>query len=207
MIQSVYKAILQFEEVGGDLIARLRSMGLNEVFEPIITNYGDEPVTFNKVLFYLIHAYSRESELHIANADWGQVKKNAAEKAGINSEEETGLYLDLYDLRTVEIARTIRLYLDYQAGRDLKHMLMLKDLYEQMLNSAIENITDKDNVVNYNQKFQNAQYAEKLYLKIAEWEQRIEQNELAVNKGREELRRVEKKNNFSLRMEDNITRE
>lgn len=203
MHKNVYESIRQYEEVRGDMIERLNAMGLNETFQPIIDEYGSDPEKFNQVLFYIIHCYSRESDFHIQHVDWGEIKSLVAKRVGIDTEGD--LFFDLFDLRNTNFTVCIRQYMDYQGSRAFKHLMMLKDLYNQMINSAIENITDKDDKIWYEQKVKNAQHAESLYEKIAQWEQRIEGDEVKLNKPRTQLNEVEKKKDrFTLRMEDNL---
>lgn len=205
MHSSIYNAILQYEEVGGDLVERIKALGLFDVFEPIITEYGADMEQFDRVLFYMIHCYSRESEFHVLQADWELIKKQVAEKVGIDTKSE--LYEALFYLKSIPFTLSVRKYLDYQNSKPLKHLLMLKDLYEQMVNSAIENITDSNGVVLFDQKVKNAKHAEEIYSKITEWEMRINEENTKLNKPIEQLKSVEKKksNRFTLRMEDNLS--
>ncbi len=203
MHNSIYTALIGYEDVGGDMIERINHMGLAEVFGPIAEEWGADQSVFNKVLFYTLHCYSRESPFVIHESDWSNIKRKVAKKVGIDHKED--LFFQLYDLRNKNYTFTIRRYLDYQGSKATKHLMMLKDLYEQMVNSAIENITDKDGVIMYDQKVKNAEYADRLYEKINLWQQRIEGEETHLNKARGQLREVEiKRNNLTLRMEDNL---
>ncbi len=78
--------------------------------------------------------------------------------------------------------------------------MMLNELYNQMLDGAIENIQDKDGVVDYDQKKRNAEHADSLYIKIGEWEQKLVVQNENLNKVEDEMKNAERK--FSLRMED-----
>lgn len=203
MVSSVYNDLVQYQEVGGDLVARINAIGLNPIFVPIIEEYSEDKSVFNKVLFFLLHCYSRESDYHIQYKDWGFIKTQVAASVGIGTEDE--LFDQLFYLKNVKFTRTVRLYLDYQGGKAMKHLMMLKDLYEQMVNSAIENIQDKDGIIMYDQKVKNAEHADKIYNKIADWEQRIEKEESSLTQARLQLKEKEKAGDkkFSLRMEDN----
>lgn len=205
MVKDVYTGLKQYQDVGGDLVERIKAMGLNETFEPLIEEYGSEGAEFNIVLFYLLNCYSRSSDFLILDAEWGEIKKQAAINAGLDI--ESPLYFDLYDLKNNNFNRTIRKYLDYQNNKPFKHIMMLKDLYEQMVNSAIEDIKDKDEKTNYDQKKKNAEHASKLYLEIHEWEQRLEMENVRLKKPVDEFKEVEKKKDaLNLRVEDHIDR-
>lgn len=206
MHKNVYEAIKQYEEVGGDMVERIQSMGLHEVFDSIIVEYGPDPLKFNQVLFYTIFCYSRESEYHVQLVDWADIKKKVAQRVHIDVKSE--LFYDLFELRNKPFTICIRKYMDYQGSRALKHLVMLKDLYEQIVNAAIENIQDKDGITWYEQKVKNAQHADVLYEKIAQWEQRIETDEVRLNKPRSQLKEVQKKaHRFGLRLEDHLDEE
>lgn len=204
MVKDVYTGLKQFQDIGGDLIERIKSMGLQEVFSPLIEEYGsDEMLQFNTVLFYLLNCYSRQSDYLILDAEWEFIKMEAAKDAGLDLESE--LYTDLYYLKNNNFNRTVRKYLDYQNSKPFKHLIMLKDLYEQMVNSAIENITDKDEKTNYDQKKKNAEHAAKLYHEINEWEQRIEMDNIRLKKPVDEFKEKEKKKDgLTLRLEENL---
>lgn len=206
MVLNVFTGLKQYQDVGGDLVSRIKSMGLHEVFEPLIDEYGSEPEIFNQVLFFILNVYSRVSPFVVLEAEWSHVKEQAAIDAGMDITEE--LYHEVCDLKKANVTRTIRKYLDYQKAKPNKHLLMLKDLYEQMVNAALE-VTPVDGKVDYDQKKKNADYASKLYTEIAQWEQRIETLELPIKRAVDEFKEVEKiqqqpKNSLSLRMEDHL---
>lgn len=206
MVLNVYTGLKQYQEVGGNLVERIKSMGLYEVFQPLDEEYGDDMETFNHVLFYLLNCYSRNSPFVIIEREWSEIKLVAAEDAGIDVKSE--LFFDLTELTNTNFTRAIRRYLDYQGGKAHKHLMMLKEQYDQFVNSAIENIKGDDEKINWDQKFKNGGYATKLYQQIAEWEQRIEVDNVPLKRPLEEFKEVEtKKDNakkFSLRPEDNL---
>lgn len=203
MHKSIYHSLIQYEEFGGDMIDRIKAHGMTEVFSTIIEEWSADMETFNKVLFYTLHCYSKESDYHVQYVDWEVIKKTVATRVGIDNESD--LFFDLFDLRNKNFTICIRKYMDYQGSKSLKHLLMLKDLYEQMVNSAIENIADKDGIIMYDQKVKNAEHADRIYEKISQWEQRIETEEVKLNKARTQLNQVsKKKDRFTLRMEDNL---
>ncbi len=198
MYSSIYATIKSYQEVQGDMVERLEKHGLRDVFEPIIEKYGNDMDVFNAVLFYLINAYSRESLLHMASSDWSVIKEKAAEDAGLKDYDD--VYIDCLHLKSSEFVTSVRMYLDKQKSKAFKHLMMLNELYNQMLDGAIENIQDKDGVVDYDQKKRNAEHADSLYIKIGEWEQKLVVQNENLNKVEDEMKNAERK--FSLRMED-----
>lgn len=203
MVRDVYHGLKQYQEVGGDLVERIDKMGLHDVFEPLIEEYSADMEQFNKALFYILNCYSRTSEFVVLEGEWSAIKRQCASNAGVDPDSE--LFHALFDLANDNVTRTIRKYLDYQGGKAHKHLMMLKDLYDQMVNSAIENIKDGNENTNYDQKKKNAEHASKLYSEINEWEQKIEVTNTPLKKATDEFVAQEKKNKtkFSLRMEDN----
>lgn len=202
MNSSAYNAIVAYREVHGDMVQRLNLLGLHDVFQEVIEEYANEMETFNKVLFYTIHCYSKESQYHIQYTDWEYIKKTIAKDVGIDTDSE--LFYDLSLLKKVGYAKSVRKYLDFQFSTQFKHLVMLKDLYQQMVNAAIENITDKDDIIMYDQKMKNSKHAKELYSEIAEWEQRIEQDTATLTKPIEQVNERIKKDVRSLRLEDHL---
>lgn len=203
MESSIYRALKQYQSTQGDMLERIKLHGLHEVFSPIIVEYAldkNDMYMFNSALFYILNVYSKESELHILNQDWHLIKEKAAEDAGVQPGSE--LYDDLVLLKSTAVAQCARMYLDRQKNKVFKHLVMLKDLYEQFVNGAIENITDKDGVTDYDQKMRNSEHANKIYTQMHEWEQRLELDTDKLKKFEDELKQAERK--FSLRLEDNL---
>lgn len=203
MIRSVYDGVIAYKDVGGDMVERLNRMGLHDIFVEIIEKYGGDMHLFNQVLFYTINCYSKESEYHVQNTDWSLIKKTVAKDAGIDIDSE--LFSELSLLKDIGYAMCIRKYLDFQQSTQFKHLVMLKDLYNQMVNASIENITDKDGIIMYDQKMKNQKHAKELYQEINEWEQRIEVDSVTLSKPIEQVEARVKKDVRSLRLEDHLS--
>lgn len=169
-VLSIYHELMQFENIGGDLVYRLDQMNLHDQFLPLIEKYGGDCDKFNRVLFYILHVYSKESPLIIDGLDYVTIKNAALDRVGI---EEPDLRSDLMNLFDEAVVKTVHNYLSLQLTRLHTHLVSKRELYQQMLNSSMDMITGKDNQVLWDQKRKNSQYADELYREIAEWEQKM----------------------------------
>jgi hypothetical protein len=200
-ILNVYTELIQYEEIGGDMTDRIDRLNLHVIFEPIITHYPDRS-KFNSVLFFILHVYSKEGTAIIPGQDYLQCKERLADRLKIKDEQ---LREDILYLRCPEIVKTVQRYLKLQMSKTLEHLTMKRELYQQMLTSAMMNLTNKDGGTDYDQKFSNSEYADKLYDQIHDWEQRLMDENKELKQAMEELRAVKQRRNISsLRIEDNL---
>jgi hypothetical protein len=215
MVISVYGELLQYEEVQGDMVDRIKAMGVYHIFEQLHTYYNEEYQLFNKALFFILHAYSLKSKYHVLGQSWAGVKEAVAEKVGITvdgpaverTREETTesvlLYSDLILLKSREVISTINKYLLYQGNKNFRHLCMLKDQYEQMVSGALDPIEKSSGEIDFDQKNRNRKYATEILLEIAQWEQTIYDNDKDLKAAMEELQNKKENNTQSLRVEDN----
>ncbi len=203
MVASIYSEMLAFEEVGGDMLTRLGQMNVAHIFLRIAKYYEGQPDKFNKALFYILHTYSFKSKFHILGSDWKQTKMKVAEHVGLD-ENFTQEYCDLVLLESQAVVETIQDYLNYQGERSFKHLIMLKDLYEQMVAAALSDIKKASLETDYDQKYRNHDYATKLLAEINEWEQRVAEGNRELKEAMMEVQADKGRIKKSLRMEDNM---
>lgn len=202
MVASIYSEMLQYQEVGGNMMERLGKMNVAHLFVRIAAKYKEDGEAFNKVLFYILHTYSLKSKFHVLGADWNETKEAIARHLAID--ESNLLWDDTVLLKSSEVISSIQNYLNYQGNRNFKHLCMLKDLYEQMVSSAVDNIKKASDETDYDQKYKNHDYASKLLAEINEWEQRVAEGHKELKDAMGEMAQFKKTNKLSLRMEDNI---
>lgn len=197
----VHKKLLDFGDIGGDMRERVKGYGLAVIFEPMIGYFFKETedhLGFNKTLFYILMLYSKDSDAVTAGVSWKQNKLAVAQQNGITGK----LKKDLVDLEIPEIVDSIQRYLDYQGSKAWSHLCMIRDLYDQMVLSALRPASPSEGLT-WDQKKKNAEYANDLYREIAEWEQRIREEERNQEEGRSEIRRKKPRaERFTLRTED-----
>jgi hypothetical protein len=202
-ILNVYNELIQYEDMGGDMVGRISALSLHAVFEPIIENYPDRSV-FNKYLFYILHVYSKESKAIIPGQNYEDCKRRLAKQLKLSEQEME----DVVNLRCPFVIKTVQRYLRLQMSKTLEHLTMKRELYQQMLQNSLNNLTDKDGVINFDQKFKNSSYADQLYDQIHEWEIRLLEDNKELKAALDELKAVkQRKNNASLRLEDNLKEE
>lgn len=207
MEKTIFQYLTAFEEVGGDVLSRMEAFPAQErlittplrrIFQPVIDLYPDDIATFNKVLYFILYAYSPESTHNFLNWDWADIKKNVADKVGI--EEGTSLHADVVLLGNKVIAQAAYDYLKCIGGGEWKHLCMLKDLYEEMLFASISPIK-KGEEIDYDQKKKNSKYASELWEEIKSRETKLLSLETGLLKQqRDELADRTR----SLSLEDNL---
>lgn len=181
------------------MVERIKALNLYMVFEPLVLCYSEDRSKFNTALFYILHVYSRESKFIISDQDFVAVKRRVIDRLVITDSLLTQQLMELHG----PVLITVQRYLKLQMSKTLEHLMMKRELYQQMLQSAMDNITDANGIVMYDQKKKNSDYADRLYDEINEWEQRLLSEHKELRQAVEEIREIKKKNNrSSLRIED-----
>lgn len=164
---SIYKELLQYEEVQGDMITRLRTLGIYHIFEPIATaeKYVADNSLFNKVLFFILHAYSKDSSKDTLGSDWKTVKLTIA--------KEVGLPKIFIELNEPCVTKAIINYLEWQDYRVYRHLMILKMQYDEMLEASVSVLKDKDGGVDYPMKYKCGENADKLLERIRYYEEKL----------------------------------
>jgi hypothetical protein len=197
-ILSVYHELVQYEETQGDMVDRINQLKLAEVFEPIIAGYPDRSA-FNKILFFILHLYSKESKVVVPGQDYTAIKMSVAKSLGMSEQ----LIQSAVFLQCPLITRAVQNYLKRQMSKTLEHLVMKRELYMQMVHSAISDLKDGSGLTDYEQKAKNSAHANKLYDEIHEWETRLMDENKDLKSAMDDLRNLKvKKNTTSLRPED-----
>jgi hypothetical protein len=197
-ILSVYHELVQYEETQGDMVDRINQLKLAVVFEPIISGYPDRS-DFNKILFFILHVYSKESKVVVPGQDYTAIKMSVANNLGMSEK----LVNSTVFLQCPLVTRAVQLYLQRQMSKTLEHLVMKRELYSQMLHSAMSNLTDSGGLTDYEQKAKNSAHANKLYDEIHEWEARLMDENKELKGALDDLRNLKmKKNSTSMRPED-----
>jgi hypothetical protein len=197
MIVSLYKELTQFEGVGGDMVSRIRTLGVSDVFKPLESYKGADgkPVdmdVFNKILFWVLHCYSRESKKDIIGADWQRVKVSVAKELKMPED----VIADVVKVEDWSIRETIMNYLEYQDYRTYKHLKTLKDQYDQMLSASLKMLTKGEALdVDYIMKYKCGEYADLLLERIKSYEDKLKDDLRDIGDAVEE---VERKSNRKL---------
>lgn len=161
MIKNLYQELKSAadQNEAAAIITRLRK---EELFEPLMNEFSD----WWPVCKYILDAYSIESEFIEIGEDWQEKKKQIAIQNGLGALGEEQLR-DILSMKTPGIWKTVDNYLQYQGGREFRHLTVLKQLYERMLSSTF------DNEVSYDQQYQNSVYAKNIWKEIGEYEQAV----------------------------------
>lgn len=168
MTGSIYKYFTDLEELGGDMVQHINALELHLVFKPLI----DDPEiidgeTFNSIFFWILHCYSLESKKDIIAADWKSRKLTIA--------SSVKMPMHYADLKQRSIRETIINYLEFQNYRTYKHLLILREQYQEMLTAALSPLKKggEDPEIDYKAKYECGAYADKILERIQQYEQRI----------------------------------
>lgn len=169
MTGSVYKYFTDLEDVGGDMVQHIHALELGLVFKPIIEDriINKDEESFNPVFFWILHCYSTESKKDIISADWNTRKLTIA----------ISLKMPVYfvDLKQQSIRETIINYLEFQNYRTYKHLMILREQYQEMLTAALSPLRKggEDPEIDYKAKYECGAYADKILERIQQYEQKI----------------------------------
>lgn len=217
MIINVYKELLQYEDVAGDMVGRIKELGLFDIFEKLDNYYFHQSQLFNRALFFILHAYSLDSKFHVFGQDWFAIKASIANKVGISVEEpfverETGvdkiekilLWDDLMILKSKACVDTINNYLLYQGNKNFRHLIVIKEQYEQMISGALDPIVKSSGEIDFDQKNRNRTYATQILSEINEWESKIANENVSLKDAMAEMNIKRNNQELSIRLEDNL---
>ena len=166
---------MPFLDIGGDMVARVQGASLAHIFQPLIDHYGMDMERFNKSLFYILMVYSRDSEYLHAGCSYDENKINIVKELNIPED----LSFNLIDLVDQPVYLTVDNYIQYQGSRTWEHLVMVRELYEQMRNSA-RSMMKKNDLIDWDQKMKNAKYAKELYEETIYWEKTLASEEQAI---------------------------
>jgi hypothetical protein len=182
MISDVFSELMQYREVGGDMVERIKRISVFHLFEPLHTAFGPDPALFNKLLFYVLEVYSIQSPALILAADWQELKEAMFDKYALPDDLLAAVVLVTHP----GFQQTVRAYVDYQQSTSFRHFCMLQDLYTQYLNLALS-LPDVD------EKNKAQRYATVLLGEIDQFKTRLRQDYHLFASAEKELPKSEKK--------------
>jgi hypothetical protein len=198
MQATIYQTLFPYSEVGGDMLGRIKSHSLYEIFQPL-DDLNLSADVYNKVVFYILDCYSIESESLVLNLDWQDVKERVFSKWELPEEMRKGLVL----LANNSVKDTIRNYCDAQKGDNLRHYFMLQDLYVQQLNGAVSMSKE----LTYKEKHNVALNANETKKEVERFRQIIAEEYSVLKHAEKELPGVKKKKFISINIEDHLNTE
>ena len=158
---SLYKELGHLEPE--QFLAKLELMDL-DLFDGLKVEY---PELWLKIARFILYAFSWDSDMLILNDDWENSKRKIYNRVGLPKDD--GLFKDITNIIPPAICLCVKNYLAFQQAREFKHLIALKELYDQMISSIY------DSTVDYDQKRKNSKYAFELWSEIEVYEQRAEQ--------------------------------
>lgn len=166
---NAYSDILAYD--GEDWNDYLTKICLIDIFKDLIPLFKDKQA-LTQGIRYIVWAYSKDSDCVILGTDWVENKKRIFDKANLQKE----YYYDLVELQNRIVLKTIQRWLDFQDSSVFSQLMMLKDLQQEMQESATTDIKNAQLEINYDQKFKNAKYVNELKIMIEDLEQELIQN-------------------------------
>lgn len=166
---SAYHSILEYE--GDQWDDFLTKICLIDIFKDLIPLFKDK-LALTQGIKYIVMCYSKESDCVILGTDWYSNKKRIFDRCDLQKE----YFQDLVELKNNIVLKTIQRWLDFQDSSVYSQLCMLKDLQQEMQESANRNIKNAQDEINYDQKFKNAKYVNELKIMIDDLEQELIQN-------------------------------
>ena len=181
---------------GSEWYDYLESISLFDIFKDLVYKYQGDPPLLKGIVRYIVWTYSKDSDKITLGTDWIENKKRVFDAAQLPPIES--VLMDVVYLKDEVILLTIKKWVGFQDDDTWKELMMLKDLRSEMqlsANSALK--AGNNDIVNYDQKFKNAEYSIKLALMIKDCEQKLIQNDPRFKEAAREIR-AKTKNNTSI---------
>lgn len=115
---------------------------------------------------FMMLAYSVDSPYSQLDDDWEFTKRKIAAEIGITDDGILPLVLAMEEPNFTD---ALLKYLEYQCEREYKHLIMLKETYNQMIEYNLYAGNDME------QKAKNVKHCDMIYEKIKDYEQHIRQ--------------------------------
>ena len=163
---------------------------LIDIFKPVIEAYGNTD-TLKCVIRYIVYAYSVNSDKIILSMEWHKNKQQIFEF--VLAKPEKGIYEELVLLKSEAVLQAVCNWVDFQDSDSFKQLSVLRDLRVEMQISALSKIVKSSGEVDYDQKFKNAEYANKLKIMIRDLEAEQIQNNQKLKDAVKEVKAVKSK--------------
>lgn len=179
----------------------LDKLCLINIFKPIIDEYGNNKITLNGTIRYILMAYSVESESITIGMEWVKNKQEIFNKTLLDKSK----YDDLVLLKNKAVLITIKRWLDFQDNEQFSTWSMLKDLIVEMRIAANSDIKKATGEIDYETKKKCADYVIELYDRVKEVEAKFIQSHPKLKEGYKEFNQAAHREKIrSLRVEDYV---
>lgn len=185
---NAYSELISYD--GFDWEDYLNRICLIDIFKDLIPLFKDKEALTQAIKF-IVMCYSKDSDCVILGTDWVQNKKRIFDKVLLQKE----YYEDLVLLENRIIVKTIQNWLSFQDSAVYSQLIMLKDLQQEMQDSANSSIKKANLEIDYDQKFKNAKYVQELGKMIDDLEQELIQNSPKLKAATQELNNKAKAKN------------
>lgn len=188
---SAYSEILAYS--GDEWEDYLTKICLIDIFKDLIPLFKDKEA-LTQAIRYIVMCYSKDSDCVVLGTDWVSNKKRIFDKVLIHKD----YYQDLILLENGIVIKTIQRWLSFQDSAVYSQLIMLKDLQQEMQDSANSSIKKANLEIDYDQKFKNAKYVNELKIMIDDLEQELIQNNPKLKEATKELSKAKAKNTLGL---------
>ena len=162
---------------GGDWQEFIDTKGLEDIFGDLIRAYIDRTDYIKPIICFIVWAYSLDSEKIHLQMDWQTNKEMIFEDCMFPVPDPDGAMKNaVLKFKDPNILTAAHRWLFYQGGQAFSNYQMLRDLQLEMRMSANGFIPKSSGGNDYDQKFKNAEYVEKLRTMIKKAEDELIQN-------------------------------
>lgn len=186
-----YQNIIEYD--GEDWNDYLTKICLIDIFKDLIPLFKDKSA-LTQAIRYLAWTYSKDSDCVILGTDWFENKKRIFDKTLLPKE----YFQDLVLLENRLVIKTIQRWLAFQDSATFSQLIMLKDLQQEMQESANSDIKKSSGEIDYDQKYKNACYVKDLKIMIDDLEQELIQNSPKLKFASQELSKAKAKNTIGV---------
>ena len=188
---NAYSDLLAFD--GEDWEDYLTKICLIDIFKDLLTLFKDKEA-LRQGIRYIVMTYSKDSDNIILGIDWLKNKDLIFNKSLLSND----YYEDLVLLKNRIVISTIQRWLIFQDSATFSRLIMLKDLQQEMQQSANSKILKSNLEIDYDQKYKNACYVKELGKMIDDLEQELIQNNPKLKEATKELSRAKAKNTIGV---------
>lgn len=162
MVTSLYEHALKMKPISADLFIESFQELTNGLFDPIINDTDNKfpgQELKKSILYYIIIAYSVDSEMIVLSFNQATERDKLMEIAGIPDAYRNDVVL----LNNVNIRKVIYAYLDMQRDFDWAHLKKKETTYNDLMEASVQDFEDENGKKDFKKILENSKYCDTLF--------------------------------------------